>query len=37
MRFEKYGNENGQGIMLIHGMATIGHAFESWNVEKRIA
>ncbi len=26
MRFEKCGNENGQIIMLIHGMATTGHA-----------
>ncbi len=26
MRFEKCGNENGQTIMLIHGMATTGHA-----------
>lgn len=25
MRFEKYGNENGQTLMLIHGMATTGH------------
>lgn len=26
MRFEKYGNENGKTLMLIHGMATTGHA-----------
>ena len=26
MRFEKCGNENGQTIILIHGMATTGHA-----------
>lgn len=27
MKFEKYGNENGKTIMLIHGMATTGHDY----------